>query len=181
MFRLKSVLLVSLASVASAALLFGCSGDDDSDTSSNGSNGGDAIVTGSAKCDQASMQKAVESWAKANGGVEGDPADQPQELPLRRRLAVAFPNVGSGEGEITVTAVFEAEGQFWIPKDRSEVCGNNAGPVRGLRPFTRTPAKPTETRRSGPGEGNFGADRPLKGMFSPARGILRQVAIGHEG
>jgi len=126
MFRLKSVLLVSLASIASAAVLFGCSGDDDSDTSSNGSNGGDAIVTGSAKCDQASMQKAVESWAKANGGGKATLPTNPKSYRCADGWAVAFPNVGSGEGEITVTAVFEAEGQFWIPKDRSQVCGKNA-------------------------------------------------------
>ena len=124
--RLRSALLMALASFASALVLFGCSSDDDADTSPNASNGGEAIVTGSAKCDQASMQKAVGSWAKANGGGKATLPATPRSYRCADGWAVAFPNVGSGEGEVTVTAVFEAEGQFCIPKDRSKVCGKNA-------------------------------------------------------
>ncbi|MGK2932468.1 MAG: hypothetical protein ACSLFD_06835 [Solirubrobacterales bacterium] len=124
--RMKRVLLLTSASVVSAALLFGCSGDDDSANTSASTTGNGSVVTGSARCDQASMQKAVESWAKANGSGKATLPETPKGYSCADGWAVAFPNVGSGEAEVTVTAVFEAEGQFWIPKDRTEVCGKNA-------------------------------------------------------
>lgn len=110
--------------MASLVLLFavaGCGGGNDS-----GGNG-NAIVTGSAKCDQASMQRAVGNWAKAYGG--GEKASLPDSDGSYRCAdgwAVAFPDLGSGNTAVTVTAVFEAEGQFWIPKDRTKVCGKTA-------------------------------------------------------
>lgn len=124
--RWKSVLALALATAASAALLFGCSSDDDSDTTAKSPTGETGIVTGSAGCDQASLEKAVEDWGKANGGQQATLPAEPKSYRCADGWAVAFPNVGSGEGEVTVTAVFEAEGQFWIPKDRSQVCGKNA-------------------------------------------------------
>jgi hypothetical protein len=122
---MKPVLAIPLASLACVAVLLGCGSDDDSDATSNGSGGGDAIVTGSAECNQSSMQEAVKSWAKANGGKATLPAGS-SSYRCADGWAVAFPNLGSGESEVTVTAVFEAEGQFWIPKDRAQVCRNSA-------------------------------------------------------
>lgn len=123
--RVKRILATTLVTTASAALLFGCGSDDDSGDGSKPS-GGEAIVTGSAKCDQASLEKAVRSWAKAEGDGEATLPQNPKSYSCADGWAVAFPNVGTGEAEVTVTAVFEAEGQFWIPKDRTQVCGNNA-------------------------------------------------------
>lgn len=125
-FRRRPVFAAVLATLASAAMLFGCGGDDDSGTSPNTANGGEAIVTGSAKCDQASIEVAVKSWSRANGGDKVSLPDAPGAFRCADGWAVAFPNVGSGEAEVTVTAVFEAEGQFWIPKDRAKVCGKSA-------------------------------------------------------
>ena len=115
------MILASLATV----VLSGCSSDDDSGSKPEGSSGGEEIVTGSAKCDQTSMKKAVESWAKANDAGNAILPDA-GSYRCADGWAVAFPNVGSGEAEVTVTAVFEAEGQFWIPKDRTQVCGKTA-------------------------------------------------------
>ena len=123
---MKSFTLLALASVVSATLLLGCSNDDDSGNDSVSTTGSQAMVTGSAKCDQASMQKAVVSWAKANGGGKATLPENPKSFSCADGWAVAFPNVGSGEAEVTVTAVFEAEGQFWIPKDRTKICGKTA-------------------------------------------------------
>lgn len=123
--RLLSVLAVALATVFSAVVLLGCGGDDDSGTKSEPANGGDQVVTGSAKCDQASIQDALKSWSKANGGGKATLPGATGSYKCADGWAVAFPNVGSGEAEVTVTAVFEAEGQFWIPKDRAQVCGTN--------------------------------------------------------
>ena len=123
---MKTALNLTLATVASAAILFGCGSDDDSGDTSSSSGDTSAIVTGSAKCDQASMEKAVESYAKANGDGKASLPASPKSYQCADGWAVAFPNVGSGEAEITVTAVFEAEGQFWVPKDRTKVCGDTA-------------------------------------------------------
>ena len=121
----RSGLAIALSALASAALLFGCS--DDGDSGGNSSpNGGEAIVTGSAKCDQESIQEALSAWSKMNGTGKATLPDDEGSFRCADGWAVAFPNVGSGEAEVTVTAVFEAEGQFWISKDRSEVCGKNA-------------------------------------------------------
>ena len=78
-------------------------------------------------CDSASIQKGVDAWAKAYGG--GEKATLPEDPGAFRCAdgwAVAFPNSGSGDTAVTVTVVMEAEGQFWIPKDRAKVCGDSA-------------------------------------------------------
>lgn len=122
---MKFLLTTLLASAAAATVLFGCSSDDDSGDKPESSNGGNAIVTGSAKCDQASIKDALKAWSKANGGGKATLPDASGSYRCADGWAVAFPNVGSGEAEVTVTAVFEAEGQFWIPKDRTQVCGKD--------------------------------------------------------
>lgn len=122
----RFMLTLVLATLASAVLLFGCSSDDDGGNSSDSSSGGEAIVTGSAKCNQASLQDALKAWSEANGGGKATLPDSSDAYRCAGGWAVAFPNVGSGEAEVTVTAVFEAEGQFWIPKDRTQVCGKSA-------------------------------------------------------
>jgi hypothetical protein len=38
------------------------------------------------------------------------------------------------EHGINVTYVFEAEGQFWVPKDRAAVCGTIAADAPASRP-----------------------------------------------
>lgn len=120
---LAGILFTAAALVAVPA----CSDSNDDAPSPGATGNGGAIVTGSAGCDQTSMQKAVESWSEAYG--DGEKASLPESAGSYRCAdgwAVAFPDVGSGETAVTVTAVFEAEGQFWIPKDRTKVCGDTA-------------------------------------------------------
>ncbi len=50
---------------------------------------------------------------------------QPDSSTCADGWAYAFVNVGSGQGQITVTTVFEAEGQFRVVQDRADV---RAGP-----------------------------------------------------
>ena len=77
------------------------------------------------------MQKAVESWAEAYGnGEKATLAEASGSFRCADGWAVAFPDLGPAATAVTVTAVFEAEGQFWIPKDRAKVCGDNASDSR---------------------------------------------------
>ena len=116
--------------VAAAATLVAASGCSESshDGSTAGGGGSDgAIVTGTAKCDRASMEKAVQAWSKAYGdGEKASLPDTADSYTCADGWAVAFPDVGPEQSAVTVTAVFEAEGQFWIPKDRAKVCGDKA-------------------------------------------------------
>ena len=49
--------------------------------------------------------------------------------------AYAFATTGDGKGNnIEQTFVFEAEGQFWIPKNRAQVCGTVSAASPGTRP-----------------------------------------------
>lgn len=110
---------LAAAALLSAAVLAGCGSS--SDTSASGDTTAPVStgekVGGVAKCDAASITEA----AKAG-------EDQPVELADANSFkcadgwAYAFVNVGSGEGQVTETRVFEAEGQFWIVKDRADVC-----------------------------------------------------------
>jgi len=73
-----------------------------------------------ATCDEASIGKAV-----AAAGTKSAPAVLPPDPGLFKCAdgwAYAYPDVGTGDERFTVTMVFEAEGQFWIPKDRAKVC-----------------------------------------------------------
>lgn len=124
--RLKSVSAMVLVPVTAALIFTGCGNGDDSGSKPSTGDTGDAIVTGSAQCNDTEMAKAVQSWSEANGGDKATLPDSPGTYRCADGWAVAFPNVGSGEAEVTVTAVFEAEGQFWIPKDRAQVCGETA-------------------------------------------------------
>ena len=93
----------------------------------------EAIGGGTADCSQGALTTAVEAWAKAQG--EGQKATLPSasgSYKCANGWAVAFPNVGSGQAEVTVTAVFEAEGPVWVPKDRGKVCGNNSPVPKSL-------------------------------------------------
>ena len=91
-----------------------CSSSDDSTA--------DPSVGGTAVCDEATLSAAITDNLVATGS-------QAELLSLDGFTcldgwATTFPTIGSDpETAITETQVFQAEGQFWILKDRSEVCG----------------------------------------------------------
>lgn len=118
--RILAMALVPLAVAGLAA----CGSSDDG---SGGSGDSGQKVGGAVACNSQSIQKGVTAWAKAYGG--GAPTTLPNDpgaFKCADGWAVAFPNSGSGYQAIQVTVVLEAEGQFWIPKDRGKVCGNSA-------------------------------------------------------
>ena len=82
---------------------------------------GAQITTGSATCSKTEITDAVTAYGKAQ--------KQPAVLvptagsyKCSNGWAVAFVNVGSGSTAVTTTVVWQAEGQFWVPQDRSKVC-----------------------------------------------------------
>jgi hypothetical protein len=110
---IKIPLLISVLSLGVAA---GCGSDDDPSTD-NG------MVGGMATCDAESLLAAVSAGAPPNITYTVT-ADDPFEC--ADGWAVLFPdeiNADDPEMSFTFTAVLEAEGQFWIPKDRMDVCG----------------------------------------------------------
>ena len=93
----------------------------------------EAIGGGTADCSQGALTTAVEAWAKAQG--EGEQATLPDasgSFECADGWAVASPNVGTGQAQVTVTAVFQAEGPIWVPQDRAKVCGNNSPVPKSL-------------------------------------------------
>ncbi len=77
-------------------------------------------VGGMAICDEASIGKAV-----AAVGTKSEPivlVTQSGSFKCADGWAYAYANAGTGDEQFTETLVFEAEGQFWIPKNREKVC-----------------------------------------------------------
>jgi len=78
------------------------------------------LVGGMATCTQADFGDVI-----AAGLPKGEVLVSVDEFRCDSGWAYAFATVGDGKGhDITETFVFEAEGQFWIPKDRGTVCGS---------------------------------------------------------
>ncbi len=77
-------------------------------------------VGGMATCDEASIGKAVEAVGTKSEPVVFNP--QSGSFKCADGWAYAYANAGTGNEQFTETLVFEAEGQFWIPKNREKVC-----------------------------------------------------------
>ncbi len=129
-------LAISFALVAALALA-ACGGSDTASTSTSSTvtdnvtstatattpvTTGTMLTTGSAKCTQAEIEKAVADYADA--GNQGATLATGGGPPYKCAdgWAVGFVNVGSGIDQITTTVVWQAEGQFWVPQDRAKVC-----------------------------------------------------------
>jgi hypothetical protein len=77
------------------------------------------LVGGMATCTQADFGDVI-----AAGLPKGQVLVSVDGFQCDSGWAYAFATVGDGKGHnVTETFVFEAEGQFWIPKDRDTVCG----------------------------------------------------------
>ncbi len=117
---------LAAATLCSAALLAGCGSYSSSAATAATAAATTAAATttdqkvgGTATCDQASISKAVEATGTAK---EPNTLATPTSFECSDGWAYAYVNSGTGDAEYTGTTVFEAEGQFWIPKDRQKVC-----------------------------------------------------------
>ena len=94
-----------------------------------------SAVGGMTTCDvQALTKPSADYVAASSPDMKLDQVDEVQCADgWAAVLADISPATGS-EGGYAVTLVFEAEGQFWIPKDRAEVCGTTSTSDPGTRP-----------------------------------------------
>lgn len=100
------------AALISAAVLVGCGSSSDTTASTTSPK-----VGGTVACDAPSITKAAQGADDAPIALA-----EPDSFKCADGWAYAFVNVGEGESQYTATQVFQAEGQFWIPKDRAKVC-----------------------------------------------------------
>lgn len=100
--------------------LAACSSSSDSSASSPAAS--ESVIGGTATCDEATLRSAVEAaLAESDSEMTVLTVDGFQ---CSDGWAVIFPTVGTNEETaVTVTEVLQAEGQFWLVKDRQEVCG----------------------------------------------------------
>lgn len=88
------------------------------------------MVGGMVKCTQGEFANSIES-----GLAKGQRLVSVDSFACADGWAYAIATVGDGAGhDIVVTDVFEAEGQFWIPKDRAKVCGTISASAPATRP-----------------------------------------------
>lgn len=125
---------LAVALLAAGALVAGCGSSSDTasdakstaettakaDTAAKTDTSTDQKVGGMATCDAASIEKAAQN----SPGFENQKVtlEDSSSFECSDGWAYAFINAGTGDEAVTGTVVFEAEGQFWIPKDRTTVC-----------------------------------------------------------
>lgn len=88
------------------------------------------MVGGMVRCTQGEFANSIEA-----GLPKGQRLVSVDSFTCADGWAYAIATIGDGKGNnITVTDVFEAEGQFWIPKDRAKVCGTISPAAPATRP-----------------------------------------------
>jgi hypothetical protein len=121
--RRIAALLAALA-ITSTTALTACSSSDDATTTqaSTPASAEASLVGGTAVCDEASLRSAIEESYSAAGS--DTKLLRVNDFQCSEGWAVVFPDVGTNEEDaVTVTEVLQAEGQFWLVKDRTDVCG----------------------------------------------------------
>jgi hypothetical protein len=89
-----------------------------------------SVIGGTATCTQTDFSDAI-----AAGLPKGQVLVSVDKFQCDSGWAYVFATLGDGKGhDIGVTYVFEAEGQFWIPQDRSKVCGTEVSGHPDQRP-----------------------------------------------
>ncbi|CAB5042385.1 MAG: hypothetical protein F2923_07800 [Actinobacteria bacterium] len=118
MIRTRGALLLAAVVVAGAALT-GCSSSDDSSTASSATPTPSAsMVGGMTECTEAAIKPTLEAGLAKDVELMSWDA-----LSCADGWAVVGATVGDGEHGAPSPFIFEAEGQFWIPKQQQDVCG----------------------------------------------------------
>ena len=114
----RSIALASV-SVLSVGVLAACSSDDSSS---------EEMVGGMTECTDEIINEEAQKAAQELGA---DNEWYPDSVECADGWAVAYRTLGeAGQSEPDVTGaptnfVFQQEGQFWIPKDKEDVCGTD--------------------------------------------------------
>jgi hypothetical protein len=117
-------LAITSASFLAVGLLAGCSSSDDS--SSEGE-----MVGGMTECTDEIVNQAAEEYVNEMSG--GENAWYPDSVQCADGWAVASGINGEAnapeDGPLgaPTNIIFQAEGQFWVPKDAADVCGTIDG------------------------------------------------------
>jgi hypothetical protein len=82
-----------------------------------------SVVGGMTTCDNDTISKAVTALlANSSNGMKLDKIEALNCSDGWAAPAVTVSNA-EGQGAMTETLIFQAEGQFWVPKDANAVCG----------------------------------------------------------
>jgi|LakMenEpi03Aug12_release.lakeMendotaPanAssembly.Ray.scaffolds.fasta_scaffold296307_1 hypothetical protein len=124
---------IKIAAIAATAVLAisGLSACSSGSSSSEPTPAGSAsMVGGMTECTEAVVYAAADEAAKAMGA---DNVFTPDSLQCADGWAVVTGILGTGSTEMDApqgaptSMIFEAEGQFWIPKAAADVCGTTDG------------------------------------------------------
>ena len=118
-----TVATIALGTIGLAACSSGSATDEPAAASAAPAASASAsMVGGMATCDEATFTQVITTMLEEDGNSEQ--LFSIDGVECLDGWAAVFPTVGATEEEsFTETLVFQAEGQFWIPKDRMEVCG----------------------------------------------------------
>jgi hypothetical protein len=121
-------LLALLLMLSVALFVAACGGSDETTTTAavettTDEGTGTVIGGGEADCNEGTFVKLAEEFAQAQGSEGTLAADG---YGCADGWAYAFVDVGPEGEQITETALFQAEGAFWVPQDRAAVCGSSA-------------------------------------------------------
>jgi hypothetical protein len=120
---MRHSLALAVAAVAVSATLAACSSDD---SSSEGE-----MVGGMTECTDEIINAEAEKVVDANSG--GENVWSPMTVECADGWAVASGSIdikaapADGPQGAPASLIFEQEGQFWIPKDKQDVCGTIDG------------------------------------------------------
>lgn len=114
--------------IGAAFFVAACGGSDEETTTEAAAATTDvgtdtAIGGGEADCNEETFVKLAEEYAQAQGS-EGTLSSE--GYGCDSGWAYAFVDVGPEGEQNTETAVFQAEGPFWVPQNRAAVCGSSA-------------------------------------------------------
>lgn len=127
-------LLALLLLVGSALFVAACGGGDETTATSTAAvetttvetttdeGTGTVIGGGEADCNEETFVNLAEEYAKSQGS-EGTLSSA--GYGCADGWAYAFVDVGPAGEEVTETAIFQAEGPYWVPQDRAAVCGSS--------------------------------------------------------
>ena len=114
--RTRGVMLLATALVAGAALA-GCSGSDNASADATPTASA-SMVGGMTECTEAAIKPTLEEGLAADVTLMSWDG-----LSCADGWAVVSATIGDGEHGAPTSFIYEAEGQFWVPKKQVDVCG----------------------------------------------------------